>query len=76
MRFLGDQDVYAPPALRALCYTVGLKGVVVAQGDSYEAVLSEVRSAIDFHLETFGPDVFKEGEQAEEIFVAEAGVTF
>ncbi len=58
-----------------VAYPVGLKGVVVAQGDSYEAALSEVRSAIEFHLETFGREVFEEGELAEEVFVAEAGVT-
>ncbi len=58
-----------------VAYPVGLKGVVVAQGDSYEAALSEVRSAIEFHFETFGREVFKEGELAEEVFVAEAGVT-
>ena len=59
-----------------VAYPVGLKGVVVAQGDTYEEALSEVRSAVQFHLETFGREVFEEGEQAEEVFVAETGVTF
>jgi len=40
-----------------LAYPLGLKGVVVAQGDTYEEALSEVRSAVRFHIETFGPDV-------------------
>jgi predicted RNase H-like HicB family nuclease len=35
---------------------LGLKGVVVGQGDSYETVLQDVKSAIKFHIETFGPD--------------------
>ena len=58
-----------------VAYPVGLKGVVVAQGDSYEAALSDVRSAIEFHLETFGREAFDEGEIAEEVFVAETAVS-
>jgi hypothetical protein len=34
-----------------------------------------VRSAIEFHLETFGREDLEEGELAEEVFIAEAGVT-
>ena len=34
-------------------YPLGLKGVVVGQGDTYEEALADVRSAIDFHIETF-----------------------
>ena len=41
-----------------VAYPVGLKGVVVAQGDSYESALLDVRSAIEFHLETFGREIF------------------
>ena len=37
-------------------YPLGLKGVVVGQGDSYEEALLDVRSAIRFHVETFGKD--------------------
>ena len=38
-------------------YSLGLKGVVVGQGDTYEEVLCNTRSAIRFHIETFGEDV-------------------
>jgi len=31
-----------------------MKGAVVGEGDSYEEALAAVRSAIQFHLETFG----------------------
>lgn len=55
-------------------YPVGLKRIVAAQGDSYETALPEVRSAIEFHLETFGREELKEGELAEEGCIAEAGV--
>ena len=38
-------------------YPLGLKGVVVGQGDTYEEALSNVKSAILFHVETFGKEV-------------------
>ncbi len=40
-----------------VAYPLGLKGVVVGQGDTYEEVLSDVKSAIRFHIETFGKEV-------------------
>ena len=39
-----------------VAYPLGVKGVVVGQGDSYRAALDDVQSAIAFHLETFGAD--------------------
>jgi predicted RNase H-like HicB family nuclease len=40
-----------------VAYPLGLKGVVVGQGDTYEDAVADVRSAIAFHIETFGPKV-------------------
>ena len=40
-------------------YPLGLKGVVVGQGDTYDEALKDVRSAIEFHIETFGPEAFE-----------------
>ena len=40
-----------------VAYPLGFKGVVVGQGDTYEEALSDVKSAIRFHIETFGKDV-------------------
>lgn len=54
-----------------VAYPIGLKGVVVAQGDSYDEVLKEIKSAIDFHIETFGKEVFEGEDLATEVFVAE-----
>jgi len=42
-----------------VAYPLGLKGVVVGQGDTYEDALKDVKSAIRFHVETFGPDVLE-----------------
>jgi hypothetical protein len=49
---------YCREAYRWLCsYALGLKGVVVGEGDTYEEALADVKSAIRFYIETFGPDV-------------------
>lgn len=40
-----------------VAYPLGLKGVVVGQGDTYEAALADVTSAVKFHIETFGPEM-------------------
>jgi predicted RNase H-like HicB family nuclease len=36
-----------------VAYPLGLKGVVVGQGDTYAEALQDVESAIQFHIETF-----------------------
>jgi predicted RNase H-like HicB family nuclease len=55
-----------------VAYPVGLKGVVVAEGETYEEALADVRSAIAFHVETFGKDVLEDDSPVLEAFVAEA----
>ena len=40
-----------------VAYPLGLKGVVVVEGDTYKEAISDVKSAIRFHIDTFGPDV-------------------
>ena len=58
-----------------VAYPLGVKGVVVGQGDSYQAALDDVRSAIAFHAETFGPDSLLDGNSpVVEAFVAEASM--
>jgi predicted RNase H-like HicB family nuclease len=57
-----------------VAYPLGLKGVVVGQGDTYEDALKDVKSAIRFHVETFGPDVLEQESPVIEAFVAEAGI--
>ncbi|MFN2452996.1 MAG: type II toxin-antitoxin system HicB family antitoxin [Pyrinomonadaceae bacterium] len=37
-----------------VAYPLGIKGVVVGEGDTYEEALADVQSAIRFHIETFG----------------------
>jgi predicted RNase H-like HicB family nuclease len=57
-----------------VAYPLGVKGVVVGQGDTYEGALSDVKSAIRFHIETFGEDVLDIEPPILEAFIAEAGV--
>lgn len=40
-----------------VAYPLGLKGVVVGEGDSYEEALADAQSAVGFHMETFGDEV-------------------
>ncbi|KAB2834143.1 MAG: type II toxin-antitoxin system HicB family antitoxin [Candidatus Dadabacteria bacterium] len=57
-----------------VAYPIGLKGVVVGEGETYEEALADVKSAINFHIETFGKDVLIEESPVLEVFIAEAGV--
>jgi predicted RNase H-like HicB family nuclease len=57
-----------------VAYPLGLKGVVLGQGDSYEQALADVKSAIRFHVETFGKEVLEVESPVLEAFVAEAEV--
>jgi len=57
-----------------VAYPLGLKGIVVGQGDNYEEALADVKSAIRFHLDTFGTAVFQDAEAPLEAFIAETGM--
>jgi len=58
-----------------IAYPLGIKGIVVGEGDTYEEALADVKSAIAFHIETFGPEALEAETPVLEAFVAEAGVT-
>jgi predicted RNase H-like HicB family nuclease len=57
-----------------VAYPLGIAGAVVAQGDTYDEAMVNVKSAIDFHVETFGKDVLEGKDSILEAFVAEAPV--
>lgn len=42
-----------------VAYPLGVKGVVVGQGNTYDEALKDVQSAIAFHIETFGEDALE-----------------
>jgi predicted RNase H-like HicB family nuclease len=56
-----------------VAYPLGLKGLVVGEGDTYEEALEDVKSAIKFRIETFGEENL-ETEEIVETFVAEVVV--
>ncbi len=57
-----------------VAYPLGLRGVVVGQGDTAEEALADVTSAIRFHLETFGQDAIDLDAPILEAFLTEAGL--
>jgi predicted RNase H-like HicB family nuclease len=57
-----------------VAYPLGIKGVVVGQGETYEAALADVKSAIRFHVETFGESALEIDPPILEAFIAEARI--
>lgn len=59
-----------------VAYPLGMKGIVVGQGDSYAEALRDVESAIRFHVDTFGEALLDPAPDTPilEAFVAEAGI--
>jgi len=57
-----------------VAYPLGLKGTVVGEGNTYEEAMADVRSAIQFHLETFGSEDLPDDSPVLEVFIAEATV--
>jgi predicted RNase H-like HicB family nuclease len=57
-----------------VAYPLGIRGVVVGEGDTYESAVADLKSAIKFHVETFGADVLAVDPPVLEAFVAETGV--
>ncbi len=59
-----------------VAYPIGLKGAVIGEGDTYEEALSDVKSAIAFHIETFDMDLLEDESPLLEASIAEAGISF
>ena len=58
-----------------VAYPLGIQGVVVGQGDTYENAVADLKSALRFHLDAFGEDKLEVDPPILEAFIAEAGVT-
>ena len=56
-----------------VAYPLGLKGIVIGEGNTYEEALSDVKSAIRFHIDTFGKDIF-DNDEILETFIAEGSL--
>lgn len=57
-----------------VAYPLGLKGVVIGQGDTYEESVADVTSAIRFYIETFGKEALEAEEPALDVFVTEVSI--
>ena len=57
-----------------VAYPLGIKGVVIGQGPTYEAAVADLNSALQFHVETFGAEALKVDPPILEAFIAEPGV--
>ncbi len=57
-----------------VAYPLNLKGVVVGEGDTYEEAWADVKSTIQFHIETFGPEALEDESSVMEVFAAEVEV--
>ena len=57
-----------------VAYPLGVKGAVIGEGDTYEEALADVKSAVQFHMESFGEEVLETDPPVLEAFVAEAAV--
>ena len=57
-----------------VAYPIGLKGVVVGEGDTYDEALADVNSAIQYHIQTFGQEVLESNQPVLDAFIAETKV--
>ena len=57
-----------------VAYPLGLKGVIVGEGDTYEEALADATSAIEFHIETFGVEVLETEDPVLDVFITETGI--
>jgi predicted RNase H-like HicB family nuclease len=56
-----------------VAYPIGLKGVVVGEGNTFEEAYEDAKSAAKFHIETFGKEVLIE-DSPQEVFITEAAI--
>jgi predicted RNase H-like HicB family nuclease len=57
-----------------IAYPLGMKGIVIGQGDTFQEALADVTSAIRAHLERFGKECLEESDSSREAFIAEVEI--
>jgi predicted RNase H-like HicB family nuclease len=57
-----------------VAYPIGISGVIVGEGDTFDEALHDVQSAIRFHIATFGRESLETESPALDAYVAEAAV--
>ena len=57
-----------------VAYPLGVNGVVVGQGDTADDAIKDVKSAIRFHIESFGHEVLETQAPILDAYVTETDV--
>jgi len=57
-----------------VAYPLGVFGVVVGEGNTYDEALADSKSALRFHMETFGDGVLEESNLVLEAYIAAVAV--
>ena len=57
-----------------VAYPVGLRSVIVGQGDTHQEALADVTSAIEVHADTFGETELEPDEPLLDVFVTDTRV--
>ena len=58
-----------------VAYPLGIDGIVVGEGDTFDDALADVQSAIRFHVETFGLEALDVESPVLEAVIVEAAAT-
>lgn len=57
-----------------VAYPIGIDGVILGQGNTYDEALSDVKSAIRFHIDTFGTSSVSNDDDVIEAYLTETGI--
>lgn len=57
-----------------VAYPVGLRGVIVGEGDTRAEAIADVTSAIQFHVETFGVSELEMDQPLLGVFVTDTEI--
>jgi predicted RNase H-like HicB family nuclease len=54
-----------------IAYPLGIQGIVVGQGNTHQEALDDAKSALKFHIETFGGEVLDDESSLIEAYIEE-----
>ncbi|MGA2296053.1 MAG: type II toxin-antitoxin system HicB family antitoxin [FCB group bacterium] len=57
-----------------IAYPLGIQGIVAGQGKTHQAALQDAKSALKFHIETFGKEVLDNESAIIEAFIEEEAI--
>ena len=54
-----------------IAYPLGIQGIVVGQGNTHQEALDDAKSALKFHIDTFGDEVLNDESPIIEAYIEE-----